>query len=240
MFGLDDWVASFSDGTTLLLVVVVAVVLGLRHATDPDHLAAVTTLVAGGRERATRVAARLGLAGASATRRHCSSSACRSCSSRRYLPEPVQQGAETAVGVLIIALAAPAADALAPRPVPRSRPRPRDRDAHARPHPRQRRSPAPLGADAQPAAGVRDRARARPGWKRGVGVLLLASIHDRGLAVGALAIFAVCTAASMSAPLDRLRAHARSGAGAPGCSRASPPSSASRAWRSASGTRWGR
>ena len=35
--------------------------LGLRHATDPDHLAAVTSLVAGGRERATRAAAKLGL-----------------------------------------------------------------------------------------------------------------------------------------------------------------------------------
>jgi len=40
MFGLDTWIAHFSDGATLALVVVVAVVLGLRHATDPDHLAA--------------------------------------------------------------------------------------------------------------------------------------------------------------------------------------------------------
>ena len=47
MLGLDSWVAGFSDGTTLLVVALVAVVLGLRHATDPDHLAAVTTLLAG-------------------------------------------------------------------------------------------------------------------------------------------------------------------------------------------------
>ena len=52
MFGLDDCIAAMSDGTSLLLVVVVAVLLGLRHATDPDHLAAVTTLVASGRRRA--------------------------------------------------------------------------------------------------------------------------------------------------------------------------------------------
>ena len=45
MFGLDDWLVHFSDGTTLLVVLVVAVLLGLRHASDPDHLAAVTTLV---------------------------------------------------------------------------------------------------------------------------------------------------------------------------------------------------
>src|SRR2546422_6237116 len=39
--------------TTLFrsLVVAAAVLLGLRHATDPDHLAAVTTLVAGGEDR---------------------------------------------------------------------------------------------------------------------------------------------------------------------------------------------
>ena len=61
MFGLDQWVASFSDGATLALVCLVAVVLGLRHATDPDHLAAVSTLIAGTRERATGAAARLGL-----------------------------------------------------------------------------------------------------------------------------------------------------------------------------------
>ena len=56
MFGLDNWIAHFSDGTTLALVVVVAIVLGLRHAGDPDHLAAVTTLIATGRDRAARQA----------------------------------------------------------------------------------------------------------------------------------------------------------------------------------------
>ena len=49
MFGLDDWIAAFSDSGKLALVAVVAVVLGFRHATDPDHLAAVSTLVAGTR-----------------------------------------------------------------------------------------------------------------------------------------------------------------------------------------------
>ena len=46
MFGLDERIATLSDGTTVLVVVVVAIVLGLRHAGDPDHLAAVTTLIA--------------------------------------------------------------------------------------------------------------------------------------------------------------------------------------------------
>src|SRR5919109_1292632 len=34
MFGLDDKIAAFSDGTTLLVVLAVAVVLGLGHATS--------------------------------------------------------------------------------------------------------------------------------------------------------------------------------------------------------------
>ena len=37
------------------------------------------------------------------------------------------------------------------------------------------------------------------GGSAGVGVLLLASIHDHLIAVGALALFALCTALSMAA-----------------------------------------
>ena len=61
MFGLDDWIAGLSDGASIAIVLLVAVLLGLRHATDPDHIAAVSTLVASGRERATAAAAHLGL-----------------------------------------------------------------------------------------------------------------------------------------------------------------------------------
>jgi hypothetical protein len=65
MFGLDSWLVHFSDGTTLLIVVAVAVLLGLRHASDPDHLAAVTTLVTNGRGGATRLGLTWGLGHAS-------------------------------------------------------------------------------------------------------------------------------------------------------------------------------
>ena len=50
MFGLDDWIAGLSEGASVGVVVLVAVLLGLRHATDPDHIAAMTTLVASGPE----------------------------------------------------------------------------------------------------------------------------------------------------------------------------------------------
>ena len=62
MFGLDERIATFSDGASIWIVLAVAVLLGLRHASDPDHLAAVTTLVAGGGQGAARRAGELGLA----------------------------------------------------------------------------------------------------------------------------------------------------------------------------------
>src|SRR5919202_1800505 len=105
MFGLDDWVARFSDGTTVALVIAVAVVLGLRHATDPDHLAALTTLIAGGRERAARAAAKLGLAWGLGHATSLFAFGVPIVLYRAYLPEAVQTAAETTVGLLIVALA---------------------------------------------------------------------------------------------------------------------------------------
>jgi high-affinity nickel permease len=60
MLGLDDQIAGFSDGTTLLIVIAIAILLGLRHASDPDHLAAVTTLIASKKEGTARLAGLLG------------------------------------------------------------------------------------------------------------------------------------------------------------------------------------
>ena len=62
MFGLDDWIAELAHGEALAAVLAVALLLGLRHASDPDHLAAVSTLIASEPEDGTRRAGRLGLA----------------------------------------------------------------------------------------------------------------------------------------------------------------------------------
>src|SRR3954453_22356563 len=105
MFGMDDRIANFSDGTTLLLMVVVAIVLGLRHATDPDHLAAVTTLIATGRDRAARAAARLGLASGLGHATSLFAFGLPIVVFKSYLPGPVQAAAETSVGVMIALLA---------------------------------------------------------------------------------------------------------------------------------------
>jgi ABC-type nickel/cobalt efflux system permease component RcnA len=199
MFGLDDWIASFSDGTTLLLVALIAIVLGFRHATDPDHLTAVSTLLAGTRERASGAAARLGLSWGLGHAVSLFAFGLPIVLFKSYLPEPVQQGAETTVGVVIAALAvwllvrwrrglfhlhlhAHQAGLHAHGHV---------HDGSDHPH-RSSRARSPLQAFGIGLVhGM--------GGSAGVGVLLLASIHDRGIAVAALALFAICTAISMAA-----------------------------------------
>ena len=105
MFGLDDWLAGFSDGASAWIVLAVALLLGLRHATDPDHVAAMTALVAGTRERAARRAAELGAAWGAGHALTLVAFGLPILLLERYLPERVQQGAETAVAVVIVYLA---------------------------------------------------------------------------------------------------------------------------------------
>jgi High-affinity nickel-transport protein len=180
VFGLDHWLAGFSDGTTLLVVALVAVVLGLRHATDPDHLAAVTTLVAGTEERATRAAGRLGLAWGLGHATSLFLFGVPIVLFKAYLPEPVEQGAETAVGVLIIGLAVWLL----------VRWRRGLFHVHAHPH--------GLNRTRRPLQAFGIGLLHGTGGSAGVGILLLASIRGHLLAVAALAIFAVCTALSMA------------------------------------------
>ena len=105
MFGLDESIAALGTGDLFLVVAGVAVLLGLRHATDPDHLTAVSTLIAGDERRSPRDAGRLGFMWGLGTRPRCSCSALPIVLFNSYLPEAVQTAAEVAVGGLIIALA---------------------------------------------------------------------------------------------------------------------------------------
>ena len=56
---IDEFVSHLFDGAPLPVALLLAALLGLRHATDPDHLMAVTSLVAAD-GAGTRAAARLG------------------------------------------------------------------------------------------------------------------------------------------------------------------------------------
>jgi hypothetical protein len=105
MFGLDDWIASYSDGATFAVVALVAIALGLRHATDPDHLAAVSTLIASARERAVRRAATLGAAWGFGHALTLFAFGLPIVLFEAYLPERVQQGAEMTIGLVIVFLA---------------------------------------------------------------------------------------------------------------------------------------
>ena len=179
MFGLDDWLASrFSDGRRvgLLIVALVAVLLGLRHATDPDHLAAVTTLVAAG-ERAARRAARLGLAWGAGHALTLFAFGLPIVLFDAYLPERLQQGAETVVGGRDRRPRGVGCSSAGGAALPRST----STSTTARTHvhgrrPRARaRAPHALGrSDRPPVHGM--------GGSAGVGVLLVASIESTAAA----------------------------------------------------------
>jgi high-affinity nickel permease len=106
MFGLDERLAGASHGATFAIVVAVAVVLGLRHATDPDHLAAVTTLIGSKRERTARLAGRLGFSWGLGHATSLFAFGLPIVLYRAYLPEALLEGAEVLVGCVIVLLAA--------------------------------------------------------------------------------------------------------------------------------------
>jgi ABC-type nickel/cobalt efflux system permease component RcnA len=195
VFGIDNSLASLSDGATILIVVAVAILLGLRHATDPDHLAAVTTLIASTEKRA-RDAAKLGLAWGAGHALMLFALGVPIVLYRAYLPEAAQRGAETAIGFLIAGLAVwllirwrrGAFHAHAHDHGPRSHAHLHSHKAAPHEHPRSR---TPLGAFAVGLLhGI--------GGSAGVGILLVSTIDGKALAVGALGILAAFTAISMT------------------------------------------
>jgi ABC-type nickel/cobalt efflux system permease component RcnA len=184
MFGLDDWLAGLSDSASVGVILLVAILLGLRHATDPDHIAAMTTLVASGREHAARSAARLGAWWGIGHAITLVVFGIPILLAERFLPERVQQGAETAVAALIVFLGL--------RLLVRWRHG--YFDLHSHPHPeREHRHPVrtPLGAlGVGLVHGM--------GGSAGVGVLLLAAIPSETIAVASLLLLALFTAVSMT------------------------------------------
>ena len=195
MFGLDDHVASLSDGASLVVVLAVAVLLGLRHATDPDHLAALTTLIASGRERRARAAARLGLAWGCGHAVTLFALGIPIVLYAAYLPDSLQRAAETAVGFLIAGLAVwllvrwRRGAFHAHEHAHEER-----RHTHLHSHARageHRHVWSPLGAFAVGLLhGV--------GGSAGVGILIVSTIDGRATALAGLAILAAFTALSMT------------------------------------------
>lgn len=198
MFGLDEWIAGFSDGASLLLVVLVAAMLGLRHAVDPDHIAAMTTLIAGGRERAARAAGTLGLAWGLGHGTTLFVFGLPIVLFGADLPERLQQTAETLVGVVIVYLAF------------RLIVRWKQGKLHVHEHLHDDIAHAHVHAHAESAAHAHEHKPRSAlaaygiglmhgmGGSAGVSVLILASIQSKVLAGLALVILAVFTAVSMT------------------------------------------
>jgi ABC-type nickel/cobalt efflux system permease component RcnA len=208
MLGLDERLASLSDGEALLMIVVVAVLLGLRHATDPDHLYALSTLVAGEREHTPRRAGELGLAWGAGHATTLLVLGAPVVLFDHHLPEWLTQVAETLIGVLIICLAVrvllrwragyfhahvhthDGVEHVHLHAHPRRAPRGAAHAGVAHPHPHPAAPRSALGAFGIGLIhGV--------GGSAGVSVLLVAAIPDDLEAIIALSVFALFTTVSM-------------------------------------------
>jgi ABC-type nickel/cobalt efflux system permease component RcnA len=203
MFGLDDAIAELAADEGLLVVLAVALLLGLRHASDPDHLAAVSTLIASDPEEGQRRSGRLGLAWGLGHALTLVLFGLPIVLFSANLPERVQQGAEAAVGVMIMFLAI--------RLLVRWRAGQFHAHAHSHGdvvhrhlHPHEHEHEHEHAHDPERRLGRSPRGAFAIGLVHGMGgsagvvVLLLATIPNHAEAVVALGVLAVGTAISMA------------------------------------------
>ncbi len=185
MFGLDQKIAGASHGATLAIVIAVAILLGLRHATDPDHLAAVTTLIGSKKERTARLAGRLGFSWGLGHATSLFAFGLPIVLYRAYLPDAVLESAEVLVRRGTFHL--------------------HDHEHEHGRHPHLHSHAAPSGHTHRHTINARSPLQAYGiglvhgmGGSAGVGVLLLGSIHNHAMAVASLGLFAFFTAISMA------------------------------------------
>jgi hypothetical protein len=192
--------SAFDGDGSVLTALALAGVLGLRHSADPDHLVAVSTLITGRRRHGARAAARLGAAWGAGHALTLLLFGLPIVLVQAYLPEPVQQLAEGAIGALIVGLAvqllvryrrgafhvhAHEHEGVAHTHLHSHAGGP----VHSHPHPPPARSPLTaflIGC------------LHGTGGSAAVGILLVASVPARGTAVAALVVFAAGTAVSMA------------------------------------------
>jgi ABC-type nickel/cobalt efflux system permease component RcnA len=202
MFGFDDWVAELAAGEGLAVVLLVALLLGLRHASDPDHLAAVSTLIASDPDDGTRRAGRLGLAWGAGHAVTLAAFGLPIVLMQAYLPDTAQRAAEALVGLMIVFLALRLlvrwrhghfhAHAHRHGELEHRHLHPHHGHDHDHPHQPEVR----LGRSPWQAFGIG--LVHGTGGSAGVGVLLLATITDRADAVAALTVLAAGTTISMA------------------------------------------
>jgi ABC-type nickel/cobalt efflux system permease component RcnA len=189
----------------LALVLVVALGLGLRHASDPDHLAAVSTLIASEPEDGTRRAGLLGLAWGLGHATTLALFGLPIVLFNAYLPDAAQRGAEALVGLVIMFLAGRLLvrwrrghfHAHSHRHGDTEHRHLHPHGGHRARHDHAHTPEARLGRSPSQAYGIG--LVHGMGGSAGVGVLLLATIPGQAEAVAALTVFALGTAVSMAA-----------------------------------------
>jgi ABC-type nickel/cobalt efflux system permease component RcnA len=198
MFGLDETISGLAAGHGAIVVLLVAFALGLRHASDPDHLVAVSTLVAAGRERAGRSAGRLGAAWGAGHATTLLLFGVPVIFVQSFLPAAVESLAEALIGVIIVALAA------------RLLVRWRRGAFHAHRHEHDGRAHLHVHSHAREAAHTHAHSVRTPAQAFGIGlvhglagsagvaILIVAAVPNRTTAVAALLVMVVGTALSMS------------------------------------------
>ena len=207
MFGLDEWLAGFGGSGTIALSLLIAILLGLRHATDPDHLTAVATIVAGEPGQQRQHAARLGLAWGAGHATTLFAFGLPIVLFSAILPAAVLEGAEVLIGLVIVGLALRLLIRWR-RGLIHSHEHEHAGARHVHPHGHtqaQGGAPGSSTGDHRHVRPVRTRLGAYGiglvhgvGGSAGVGILLLSGIHDRLLKTIALLVFAVFTALSMA------------------------------------------
>ena len=101
---IDTWLTGLFDGAPLLVALAIAFLLGLRHASDPDHLVAVTSLVAA-EDGDTAAAARLGAWWGLGHAAMLVVIGIPLIAFKSELPAWLESGAEKAIGLVIVVLA---------------------------------------------------------------------------------------------------------------------------------------
>jgi ABC-type nickel/cobalt efflux system permease component RcnA len=209
MLGLDDTIAGLGRDGGIVVALVVALLLGLRHATDPDHLTAVSMLILSDRPGGVRRAAALGLAwGAGHAVTMCALGLPLVVIGAELLPEWIQRAAEVCIGVVIAALAVRLLVRWR-RGYFHSHPHRHGELVHAHPHLHEETSREPHPR--VHAHGHRERLGRTPagafgvgllhgvGGSAGAGILLVGAISRGSAAALALVLFAGATAISMAA-----------------------------------------
>jgi hypothetical protein len=102
---IDGSLAGLLAGAPLVVALGIAFVLGLRHASDPDHLVAVTSLIAND-DGDVRAAARLGMWWGFGHASVLLAVGLPMIALKSQLPAWLERGAETGIGLVILLLAA--------------------------------------------------------------------------------------------------------------------------------------